>query len=229
MTDSVEGAQSLLQRALAAHGITASAVEGVFHLQDGLRLTPLVHEMPSRTEDFVVSLEVLAESPLLQGTVISERFAGLAADKAAAVAQAFEKFLLGVFHVMLEALSSHVCEAPQAEIERWQGVDGRWRVYSGPLLTQHSSNSVLSGSYGEALKLVQREFERGQRHGPHWVRVFIAAYHGQIQAAEVLLDNQNWTEGLGALDQISWHASEEYQAIRHFLVALPDTSSGSDF
>lgn len=194
---------------------------GSYRLEHGLVLTPLLHEIQANPEQHVVSLEVLVDSPRLSGGTISEQFAGSGASRDQAIFDAFGKFQLGTFHVLLEALGDHVCSEPQAEIERWSGVSGSWNVYSGPLLTHYSTDSVLSPTYASALTLLQRAFGGVQPGKPHWLRVFIASYHGRIQAVEVLLDNEPWPEGLDALDKLQWQASEEYQAVRHFAVALP--------
>ena len=216
----MERVRSLLEQALEAHGVAAVHAGGSFRLEHGLVLTPLLHEIRAEPEPYVVSLEVLVDSPLLSGRTISEQFAGSGESRDQAVFDAFSKFLLGTFHVLLEALGGHVCDEPQAEIERWEGPSGSWNVYSGPVLAQYSTESVLFPVYTSGLSLLQQAFSGAQPGEPHWLRVFLASYHGQIQTAEVLLDNEPWPAGLDALDQLQWAVSDEYQALRHFAVAL---------
>ncbi|MCI4569484.1 DUF6348 family protein [Lysobacter sp. CFH 32150] len=217
----MEQIESLLENALLAHGIQSVCADGSFLIPGDLRLTPLVHEMSTVPDHRTISLEILAESPRLNGGIISECFAGIASTTAEAINQAFGKFLLGTFHVLLEALSDHRCKECQAEIEHWASPSGHWTVYSGPLLSQHSSKSVLTHTYSAVLQQLQQQFERIQLSSPHWVRVFVASYHGKIQATEAVLDNEPWPEALDVINHQSWQPSDEYQAIRHFFLALP--------
>ncbi|MCA0393076.1 MAG: DUF6348 family protein [Proteobacteria bacterium] len=217
----MEHIHSLLEDAIHAHGIRAAFADGSFSLPSGLRLTPLVHEMDSVQGQHAVSLEILAESPLLGRDLVSECFAGFASTQTEAINQAFGKFLLGTFHVLIEALTDHKCSECQAELEHWSGQSGSWTVFSGPLLSQHSSQSVLTPTYSAALETLQYEFEQTQPSGPHWIRVFVAAYHDSLQATEVLLDNELWAQGVEMVTRQDWQPSNEYQSIRHFLLAMP--------
>jgi hypothetical protein len=56
------------------------------------------------------------------------------------------------------------------------------------------------------------------------VRVFLGGYHSQVQASEVLLDNEVWDLAHAQLLAQQWNCSNEYQSIRHFLLMLPHAS-----
>ncbi|MDR3159704.1 MAG: DUF6348 family protein [Zoogloeaceae bacterium] len=218
----MEHIKSLLEETFRAHGVEAARADGSFFAPNGLRLTPLARETISAQNDHIITLEILVESPLLNGKFISECFAGIAKTREEAIRQAYEKFLLGAFHVFLESLTDRDCAEPQTKAERWIGQSGSWNVFSGPLLiTQRAGKSRLTPVYSLALPELRRKFEQTQLANPHWVRVFVAACNGGIQAVEVLLDNESWPEGFEIVSRQDWRPGSEYQSLRHFFLALP--------
>ena len=152
---------------------------------------------------------------------IIECFAGWGSSRERAVADAFNKLLLGSLHVLMDGLTRHVCDHEQTEVEHWSGADHAWQVFSGPLIQQHSGQSLLGPVYPQFMAQLTSLFESKVKPGPHWVRVFIGAYHGAVQTSEVLLDNEPWQEGLELLQAQPWTGAQEYQSVRHFLLALP--------
>ncbi len=165
-------------------------------------------------------LEIKAVSHQIGDSPILEAFAGSGATVEAAINQAFGKFLLGSFHVLIEALTSHKCETEQAEIEEWLGEDKRWTVYSGPLITQHSSDSLIGPDFPAFFAQLQNLFEKEVPSGPHWVRVVLAVMEGEVVGGEVLLNNETWEPAQRMLLEFPWKCSEEYQTLRHFMLAL---------
>jgi hypothetical protein len=166
-------------------------------------------------------LELTVVSHLIGDKAIREAFAGSGSTVESATGEAFGKFLLGTFHVLIEALTSHTCESAQAEIEHWGSIDGGWRVFSGPQITQHSSGSLLSTDYGAFFSRFQVLFESEVASGPHWVRVFLAAFEEKVIGGEVLLNNERWEAAERLLFEFPWKCAREYQSIRHFMLAFP--------
>jgi hypothetical protein len=82
---------------------------------------------------------------LLNVQPVIESFAGFGDTPEQELNQAFEKFLRGVFHVIIEGLADHVCDNMQSEVEIWQRSsaswkiwlnNARWKVYGGPVISQ---------------------------------------------------------------------------------------------
>lgn len=211
-----------LQEALVSHGLSAVQYADFISVEGGrLELKAEVFEREtSSAGTATVVLEIRAHSALLGGSPIIECFAGMGDSKDQAISNAFAKMLLGVFHVLIEALTSHSCE-DQVEIENWKRRDAAWKIFSGPLLTQYSDNSTLSDSYPEIISKLESLFAETATPGPHWIRVFVGAYHGRIQAIEVLLDNEDWEQAQPILASQGWACTEDYQSLRHFVLALP--------
>lgn len=211
-----------LQEALVSHGLPAVKYADFISVEGGrleLEAEVFEREILSAGKASIV-LEVRAYSAPLGGRPIIECFAGVGDSKDQAVSNAFAKMLLGVFHVLIEALTSHSCE-DQVEVESWKRQDAAWKIFSGPLLTQYSDNSTLSDSYPEVISKLDALFVEMATPGPHWIRVFVGAYHGQIQAIEVLLDNEDWGQAQSILVSQDWACTEDYQSLRHFVLALP--------
>lgn len=211
-----------LRIALEAHALDVVENDGVLLVDGGrLELQGSVFDRDTVPGNAAVVLEVQARSGWLDQPII-ECFAGIGASRDQAIADAFGKMLLGSFHVLIEGLTRHSCQEAQAEIEHWTGVNSGWTVFSGPLLTQHAGNSTLSAIYPDFLAQLTSLFVATVPSGPHWVRVFLGAYHDKIQATEVLLDNAPWAQGQSLLTAQEWPCTHEYQSIRHFMLALPE-------
>lgn len=56
----------------------------------------------------------------------------------------------------------------------------------------------------------------------HWLRLFIAYNHGQLQANEVLLDSEQWPGGEAVVADSQAPVSEERVAVRIFGLLVPD-------
>ncbi|MCY1406452.1 hypothetical protein D3C76_421690 [compost metagenome] len=219
---------SQLKAALEAHSLGVAEHNGALSVEEGrLELEANVFDHAATSTSSTVVLEVQARSDQLAGQPIVECFAGVGESRDQAIADAFGKMLLGTFHVLIEGLTSHSCPEELAEIEHWQNDDSDWTVFSGPLLTMHSGDSTLNSTYPAFISQLTSLFVATVPPGPHWVRVFLCAYDDQVQAVEVLLDNEPWEQGQSLLAAQSWSCTPDYQSIRHFILALPD-SRGRD-
>jgi hypothetical protein len=212
----------MLASALRDHGIEAVVRGDRVIVQRGrMHLAAALWEHPSAEGRHAVVLEVVCVSPLLGDRPLVENIAGFGNSLTAAQAQAFGKFLLNIFHVLIEALTPHACAQPQCDVELWQRGDRKWRVYLGPLLQQHSSAFVFGDAQREFMGALQECFLREASPGPHWVRVFLGSFHNQIQSTEALLDNDPWSAGLALMQSWTWPVSDEYQSFRYIFIALP--------
>ena len=212
-----------LDKAIRAHGLRTVRDSAQISIEEGrVVLEARVIDRDAAASQATVVLEICVHSPELGERPIVECFAGWGATRDLAVAAAFGKMLLGFLHVVMEGLTSHACEDGQSDIEHWAGVDAAWTICSGALVGQHSGESTLTGTYPSFMTQLTSLFERSVGPGPHWVRVFLAAYDGKVQAGEVLLDNEVWQEGLDLLLAQPWQATDEYQSTRHFFLALPE-------
>lgn len=197
----------------------------ILSVDDGrLELQAEIFEREAPAGSHTVVLELHAYSNLLGGRSIVECFAGVGSTRDQAISDAFGKMLLGSFHVLIEALTNHACDAGQAEVEHWVGSGGSWQVFSGPLLTQHSGISTLSSTYPSFFSELNSLFIKTIPPGPHWVRVFLGSYHDQVRVGEVLLDNEPWEPGQSLLFSQNWSCANEYQSVRHFFLALPNNT-----
>jgi hypothetical protein len=212
----------LLHSALEAHGVASVIDGGCVRLIGGvdLALEPRLLDGPPNEHSKIVQLDVVAHSPRIAPRCIVESMAGLGADRSAAERDAFGKFLLGSFHVLLTALADHSCESNPAQWLYWQGHGAAWRICDGPLLV-HGPGS-RSTSYPEFVKKLQELFVGSVSPEAHWVRVFLASFHGKSAGADVLLDNEPWPDGAALLNGWDWAFPEEYRSLRHFFVAVPD-------
>lgn len=212
----------MLATALRGHSVSFSE-SGEWFLLERSNTSIKIEKFIRRLEPELATLvlQVTVRAAILGENEIIECFAGIGGTVEEAEKDAFNKFLMGSFHVILEALVPHSCSHAQAEIEIWKSPLAAWRVYSGPLLSQHSSTSVLSPDYGAMLNTIQTLFERSQSKQPHWVRFFIGVSGGTVRGGEVLLDNETWETAEKELFDFPWKTSAEYQSLRHFLLAIP--------
>jgi hypothetical protein len=212
----------MLERAIAARALPITRHPN--HLSvDGDRLLLKAGAMaqPSPPGRTVVMLQLQAHAAEL-GRPLVESFAGAGASHDEALADAFAKLETGTLHTLLEALTSHQCAQGQATIARWGRRDAAWRVFSGPTLAQHHEGLTLGDAYPAFLAGLSRRFLEIAPPGPHWIRIFVACYHGQLQSADVLLDNDPWPEGQRLLRAQPWATTQSFQSIRQFLLAMPE-------
>lgn len=211
----------LLHSALEAHGVASSIEGGSVRLigDAGLVLEPRMFDGPPNDHAKLIQLDIVAYSPRIAPRFIVESMAGIGSDRSTAEHDAFGKFLLGPFHVLLTALADHSCEANPAEWLKWGNGPACWRVCDGPLLIHGTGQKTTT--YPEFVEQLQELFLDTASHDVHWVRVFVASFGRKLTGADVLLDNERWAEGAALLEKWNWAFPEEYRSLRHFFVALP--------
>ncbi|TIT18663.1 MAG: hypothetical protein E5W70_28385 [Mesorhizobium sp.] len=212
----------LIHEALIAHGISAIRGQHDVRLElEDLRFEADIFDK-EQIDTHRLVLEIYIFSPLLGTQPVIESFVGMGDTRQEATAQAFGKFLLGVFHVLIEGLAKHVCENMQAEIEFWRRNDASWKVYGGPVITQAAVQCTLNRAYPAFYAHLEKLFAANVRPGSHFVRIFLASYDGAVIGNEVLLDNETWPEGQELLVGQDWHHGDGYQALRQVILALPE-------
>ena len=215
-------AADMIVGAFEAHGVACVRESAEVVSVDGGRLAIRAEFfVPEGAAAGVHALAIQAYSQTLGDGAIVEMFTGVGDEVAAARSDAFSSFLLGVFHPLLEALTSHACDAPQADIEQWGGRQATWKVFSGPLISRSADASALKEDYPGFLDALRNLASTTLASGPHWVRVFVGGFHEKLAAAEVLLDNEPWEAGQALLATHPWRWGMEYRSLRHFMIAMP--------
>src|SRR5688572_4281308 len=118
--------------------------------------------------------------------------AGIGSDQADAERDAFGKFLLGPFHVLLTALADHTCESQQSQWLLWHENSGDWRVGDGPLIVH--GTGTTSTAYPQFFKELEKLFLSSASRDVHWVRIFVGSFDGKQTGADALFDNEPWPE-----------------------------------
>jgi hypothetical protein len=211
----------LVQFSLEAHGI-ASAIDGsIVRLSDGsdLSFEPRVFDGPPNDRVKIIQLDMVVRSPRIAHRYIVESMAGMGEDQAKAEREAFVKFMMGPFHVLLTALGDHTCESNPAQWLKWKNSSASWRICDGPLLFHNTA--ATETAYPEFIQQLENLFLASASRDVHWVRVFLASFSGAQTGGEVLLDNQPWPEAVELLNSQQWDFPQEYRSLRHFFVALP--------
>lgn len=207
---------------MAAHGLPSVRNEHEVRLdQHHLRFQAAVFDKDRPGPGHQLVLEIYIFSPLMPVQPIAEAFVGLGDTRGEAIVNAFEKFLRGTFHVVIEALADHVCDQMQAEVEFWRRPDASWKVYAGPVITYSAGQSTLRSEFPKFSQGLEHLFSTTVSPGSHFVRVFIASHAGAVIGREVLLDNETWTQGEELLAAQDWQCGEEYQSLREVVLALP--------
>jgi hypothetical protein len=212
---------SAIQLAFEGHGLQAKQVENTLAVQDGLRLSPSVQVLKADDEDCRVQVCVRVTSTRLGNLVLDDCFAGLGKSLEEAEKNAFSKFLVGSFHVVAEALTTHRCNSGQVEWTHWSGPSASWRVCDGPLLTVCSGGSMDTASY--PVTALRDSFVREASSSAHWLTLFVAFLDGKLVGCEAKIDGANWDSGYRILAGAPWTVTQGYQSVRHLLLALPDS------
>jgi hypothetical protein len=212
----------MLHTTFAAHGLPAERTGKTLAIRDGLVIEPRVFAREGVSGAFQVQVDFAVSSPRLGGRELLDSFAGIGGSLESAEQNAFEKFLIGSFHVLAEALTSHECDSEQVEWEEWRGAAHGWRVCSGPLLTLATREDAGIEGYPRFFGRLAELYSREVAAGAHWVRVFVGAFDGQLAGSEVLLDGAPWVPAEELLAEHDWSFPEGYASARHLLIALPD-------
>lgn len=210
----------MLRATFAAHGLPAERAGAALAITDGLVVEPRVFTREGVSGTFQVQVDFAIASPRLGGREFLDSFAGIGGSLESAEKNAFEKFLIGSFHVIAEALTGHVGNE-QVEWEDWPGAAYGWRVCSGPLLALATREDAGIEGYPAFFDKLSGLFRREADPGPHWLRVFVGSFDGRIAGGEVLLDGEPWAPAEQLLAEHGWTFPEGYASVRHLLIALP--------
>lgn len=214
----------MVHRALVEHDMPATRLEGEVRVEGhDLRFGAATFDLGEFGAVQRVVFEVRVSSPRLGGQPIVETFAGFADTREQAVLLAFEKFLRGVFHVVVEALADHVCGRMQADVEHWRHGDAAWKVFVGPMVTHGSQERLAVDAYRRFFPRLEDLFRTSASPGSHFVRCFAAGLDGKLTGAEVLLNNETWPQGEGLFREHDWNWGEGFQSVRQVFLALPET------
>lgn len=207
--------------AFTGHGLGCEARDGRAQVQDGLVIVPRVTPGEAANGAISVQLDFEIRSPRLDGAPMLDSFAGIGSNLQEAEKNAFGKFLLGSFHVLAEALTSHRCAGGQVDWEEWQAAQHAWRVCSGPVLQVATHQGASIDGFQEFYDQLMGCFTRSMPAGPHWLHVFIGGIDGERLAGEVIVDGAEWPEGRRLLEEHPWNIPDGYASCRHLLIALP--------
>ena len=211
----------LIHTALEAHDVSSTIQDDVVRLTGSdLEFEPRVFDGPPNEHSEIVQLDIVARSRRIAPHYVVESMAGVGSDRSSAERDAFGRFLLGSFHVLLTVLADHSCPSNPAEWLTLEEGGASWRVCDGPLLVQ--GPDLDSTTYPDFLKQLEELFLSSVSAGPHWVRVFVGSFQGKVSGLEVLLDNEPWAEAVALVNQWDWRCPEEYRSLRHFFMALPN-------
>ncbi len=208
------------------HGLATNRAGEWVELDGGaLRIRPQVHPHSRSDDRIALQIDFVVEAAALGHLQLVDSFAGIGNTQEAAERDAFGKFLLGSFHVIIEALSSHVCDSNQIDWLRLATPDRAWRVCSGTLLTQSNGPHTASPQYQAFFEKLQQLFLSAEPGKPHWASVFFASFHGALKAFQVTLDGAPWEQATALLKATAWETPQTYQSLRHLFIALPESPS----
>jgi hypothetical protein len=212
---------AMLASALDAHSVRFRREGGALVLQDApMSFRGEVQKHTTHPNSVVMQVAFATEAAALDGRVIWNVFAGVGANEDDAIRNAFMKFLLGPFHVLLSALGNHVCAQGSEQWRELSGANGsKWRVCDSPLITQGFENPAAV-PFDIVQAQLDRAFADQSLMGVHWVEAFFAFLDGERNALDVQLDGDPWPEGNRIVERWEFQASGRYQSGRYFFVAL---------
>jgi len=169
---------------------------------------------PEATENTgQLSIEIFIDSE----TIIVESYAGIGNSAVEKLKSAFSSFVYHAFPTLLMALWDKGSD--EVKVQSWKLGEEDYQVYLGnqgiinydkekPLiLPAKYSKKVQSLISSEAL---DKEF--------HWFTLFYANINGLDNYVEVLKDNTKWTTGAKTLTALDWKRSNNYYAVRQFII-----------
>lgn len=209
----------MLVQAFEAHGIACRLNDEIVTLAGGsIHFFTRIARRPSNPGCAVALIEICVDAPQLDDRLLQTVFAGMGEDHDAAIGNAFTKFLLCPFHVLLSTLTGHTCDAGS---EEWHTVPGQnpWDICTSPLLTQgNSAGTVPMTSLKEKLVALLLD---GAEPEMHWADVFFAMEDGEQISRDVRRDNAPWPEGDEVVANWDWAPSQGFFSGRYFFMARP--------
>jgi Family of unknown function (DUF6348) len=159
----------------------------------------------------VFEVEVL----LAGDRIINECFAGFGNGQEG-ILSGFENFCVNSFHVFLSAFwKKH--EEEQVKLESWSIGGETYQAFIGNFGTRAAAGVVP--------KIPERLFEQIEKtitqerldEKVSWFRIFVASVSGQL-IFEALKENEEWKNGLSALQSLKWEKEDGYYSVRNFIV-----------
>ena len=214
----------LIQRAMAAHGIETSIVEGwVGHASVGPAIQG--HSKVQRHTDpaLTVRLEVRVAVP--DGRIITERFGAAGDDVDSATLSAFDDFSAKSLDAIVAAFFDETAEGPVFRDE-WMLADEPWRITaSRPAVEAWSDGGddepAIVPPPAALMPQIRRLVERRvtDAHDVHWVQIFFAHQGRARVAGEVSWDGVPWPEARETLAALPWPDHDGFHSVRCIVVA----------
>jgi hypothetical protein len=216
-----ESLSEMLARALDAHSVRFRREGGALVLQDApMSFRGDVQKRATHSNTVMMQVAFATEAAALNGRVIWNVFAGVGANEDEALTNAFMKFLLGPFHVLLSALGNHICAQGTEQWRELTDASGsKWRICDSPLITQ-GFDDPAAVPFDPLQSELERAFVGLSLAGVHWVEAFFAFLNGERNALDVQLDGKPWAEGNHIVERWDFQPSGGYQSGRCFFVAL---------
>jgi len=149
------------------------------------------------------------------GCIVCESFAGIGPSRDERIAWALAVFAQNTLHVLLRVFFGTDCG----------GQTNEWTLTNrGVPRTVTDGHVLCRGSEEAGIKLDWvKGFQRmlaaqPLSEGTHWVRLYFAQLDRQINALELLLDNEPWSDALATARSLPWPLSSGFLTCRMFLV-----------
>lgn len=149
---------------------------------------------------------------------IEESFAGIGAGEAGC-RNALHTFEQNVFHPLLAACW-YVTDDRKVRIAAWEIGVRTWDVFIGPFSARGADAANMPA---EALTSIEAALKR-EALSPelHWLRLVHSHAEEGDSRCEALLDNELWTAGTLALNEVAWPRGGDYSARRFMLLDVRD-------
>lgn len=147
---------------------------------------------------------------------IEESFAGIG-DGAAGCRDALHTFEQNVFHLLLAACW-YVTDDRKMQITAWDIGVRTWDVFIGPFGVRGTDESAAAIP-AQAMAAIEASVKcEALTPELHWLRLAHRQRTDGESGSEALLDNEPWSAGTLALNNVAWPASEHGYTTRCFVM-----------
>lgn len=173
-------------------------------------------EVVSEQEDAVLTrLEVRTELP--DGRILTENYGDVGDDFEQAMQRNWESFQSSSLPVLIQAFN-------QTEYYDlvWELHGQRYQVYTGDLVMKAESERpqmIEPEVFFNALVASLSDYTIGKRI--HFLSFYLQQDKNEIQALELVLDNERLKYTEEDLLELGWQKREDFYSIRLFMVAMP--------
>lgn len=203
----------LIKELFKTHGFESEEYDG-WIIPHGEDFAMKGYWYPDATENRgQLTVEVFINSEM----IVVESFAGMGESGAERLKSAFSSFLHHTFPTLLVAVWGGTSELVKSEV--WRIGDETYTAYIGNygvLNYDKEKELTLPQKYSERIK--ERISSEKMDKEMHWFNFFYANMNGLDSYTEVLKDNIKWTDGSKAIDALAWVRSNNYYALRQFLI-----------